>query len=161
MSVLVPLVTVDGIDSILLTKRSIHLRNHRGEICFPGGKKDETDENSEKTALRETEEEIGIRKEDIEIWSPLKSVVRRQRDFLVTPFVGRIPENALHNLKIQQSEVQSVFSVPLEELCHVAQYTKFLAPKIKYTLPVFESKEFKITTMLQMNICIQLNEFGV
>lgn len=144
MSVLIPLVTVDGRDSVLLTKRSIHLRSHRGEVCFPGGRK-ESGETTTQTALRETFEEIGLAAEDVEVWGHLKSVVRRQRDFVVTPIVGYVhDEKALQKLNVSDDEVQAVFTVPLDELARTAGLTKFKSRKMKYTLPVFDSREFKV-----------------
>ncbi|CAP24203.2 Protein CBR-NDX-3 [Caenorhabditis briggsae] len=144
MSVLIPLVTVDGRDSVLLTKRSIHLRSHRGEVCFPGGRK-ESGETTTETALRETFEEIGLESKDVEIWGHLKSVVRRQADFVVTPIVGYVrDERVLNSLIVNSDEVQSVFSIPIDELAKKAGITKFASSKLKYTLPVFDSEEFKI-----------------
>ncbi|CAL2033528.1 unnamed protein product [Caenorhabditis brenneri] len=144
MSVLIPFVTVNGRDSVLLTKRSIHLRSHRGEVCFPGGRMD-PGESTTDTALRETNEEIGLESKDIEIWGHLKSVVRRQADFVVTPIVGYIPdEEALNKLVVNSDEVQAVFTIPLEELYRTAGLTKFTSKRMKYTLPTFDSTEFKV-----------------
>uniref|UniRef100_A0A1I7TS36 Nudix hydrolase domain-containing protein n=2 Tax=Caenorhabditis tropicalis TaxID=1561998 RepID=A0A1I7TS36_9PELO len=144
MSVLIPLVNVDGRDSVLLTKRSIHLRSHRGEVCFPGGRMDPGETTTE-TALRETQEEIGLESKDIEIWGHLKSVVRRQADFVVTPIVGYIPdERVLDRLIVNSDEVQAVFTIPLDELHKTAGLTKFKSKRMKYTLPTFDSTQFKI-----------------
>lgn len=144
MSVLIPLVCVEGRDSVLLTKRSIHLRSHRGEVCFPGGRK-EPGENTTETALRETHEEIGLNAKDVEIWGHLKSVVRRQADFVVTPIVGYIHDaHVLDTLNVNSDEVQAVFTIPLDELAREAGLTKFQSKKMKYTLPTFDSTEFKV-----------------
>ncbi|EFO91567.1 CRE-NDX-3 protein [Caenorhabditis remanei] len=144
MSVLIPLVTVDGRDSVLLTKRSIHLRSHRGEVCFPGGRK-EPGETTTETALRETFEEIGLDSKNVEIWGHLKSVIRRQADFIVTPIVGHITdESILDRLIVNSDEVQSVFTIPIDELARNASLTKFNSKKMKYTLPTFDSTDFKV-----------------
>ncbi|KAF1765963.1 hypothetical protein GCK72_005917 [Caenorhabditis remanei] len=144
MSVLIPLVTVDGRDSVLLTKRSIHLRSHRGEVCFPGGRK-EPGETTTETALRETFEEIGLDSKNVEIWGNLKSVIRRQADFIVTPIVGHITdESILDRLIVKSDEVQSVFTIPIDELARNASLTKFNSKKMKYTLPTFDSTDFKV-----------------
>ncbi|CCD73693.1 Nudix hydrolase 3 [Caenorhabditis elegans] len=144
MSVLIPLVTVDGRDSVLLTKRSIHLRSHRGEVCFPGGRMDPGETTTE-TALRETFEEIGVNAESVEIWGHLKSVIRRQADFNVTPIVGYISdERVLENLVVNSDEVQAVFTIPIDELIKKAGLTKFQSKRMKYTLPSFDSTEFKV-----------------
>ncbi|CAI2331864.1 unnamed protein product [Caenorhabditis sp. 36 PRJEB53466] len=144
MAVLIPLVTVDGRDSVLLTKRSIHLRSHRGEVCFPGGRK-EPGETTTETALRETMEEIGLRAEDVEVWGLLKSVVRRQADFVITPIVGYVrDEKVLETLKVSDDEVQAVFTIPIDELGRTAGLTKFHSKRMRYTLPCFDSTEFKV-----------------
>ena len=59
-AVLVPLVERAGALSVLLTRRTDHLHDHPGQIAFPGGRSEETDESAIMTALRETEEEIGL-----------------------------------------------------------------------------------------------------
>ena len=61
--------------SIVLTRRSQSVRTHRGEIAFPGGKPELEDKSSVDTALRETEEEIGISRSDIDIWGGLPAVM--------------------------------------------------------------------------------------
>uniref|UniRef100_A0A8R1DIS7 Nudix hydrolase domain-containing protein n=1 Tax=Caenorhabditis japonica TaxID=281687 RepID=A0A8R1DIS7_CAEJA len=144
MSVLIPLVTVDQKPSVLLTKRSIHLRSHRGEVCFPGGRK-EPGESTTETALRETFEEIGLTAEDVDIWGSMKSIIRRQADFHVTPIVGHVKdERVLETLKVSDDEVQSVFTIPIEELCKTAGLTKFKSKNISYTLPLYDCTDFKV-----------------
>ncbi|CAB3404375.1 unnamed protein product [Caenorhabditis bovis] len=144
MSVLVPLVVVNGRESVLLTKRSIHLRSHRGEVCFPGGRRD-LGETPVETALRETREEIGIPEDAIDIWGPMKGVFRRQMDQSVTPYVGFIKDSqTLLNLNVNEDEVQAVFTVPLDEIRKNAAFTLFKTPKMKYTLPLFDTKEFTV-----------------
>ncbi|EGT53654.1 hypothetical protein CAEBREN_11549 [Caenorhabditis brenneri] len=106
-------------------------------------------ESTTDTALRETNEEIGLKAKDIEIWGHLKSVVRRQADFVVTPIVGYIPdEEALDKLVVNSDEVQAVFTIPLEELYRTAGLTKFTSKRMKYTLPTFDSTEFKVLRSL-------------
>ncbi|CAM9787187.1 unnamed protein product, partial [Discosporangium mesarthrocarpum] len=91
-SVMVPLCNVDGVASILFTKRSNSLRLHRNEICFPGGKVDiGVDQHIVQTALREMGEEIGINAPSVDVlgvlrcdWSEVASLV----GVAVTPVVG-------------------------------------------------------------------------
>merc|ERR1719480_657841 len=67
-AVLVPLVDVAGSPHLLYTRRSLGMSSHSGQVSFPGGKKDEEDEDIIKTALRETEEELGIAMSQIDVW---------------------------------------------------------------------------------------------
>ena len=66
-SVLIPILTFKKDLEILLTKRSNNLKNHPGQIAFPGGKKDKSDSSSIETALRETQEEVGLNPKNVEI----------------------------------------------------------------------------------------------
>ncbi|CAD6194406.1 unnamed protein product [Caenorhabditis auriculariae] len=144
MAVLLPLVEVKGRPSILLTKRSVHLRSHRGEVCFPGGR-GEAGETPEQTALRETTEEIGLSEDNVEVWGLLRGVVTQQLDSSVTPMVGWIrEETALSNLTVNADEVQAVFSIPLDEIVRNVRCTRFINPKLKYCLPVFPTTEFTV-----------------
>jgi len=70
-AVLLPLVDLDGQLGLVFTKRSKTLRSHRGEVSFPGGKHDEADTNLVETACRETCEELGVARDNIEIWTEM------------------------------------------------------------------------------------------
>ena len=75
--------------SLLFTARSSALRTHAGEISFPGGKFDtKLDKNAEDTALRETEEELGIPRGSFEIWAQLPSLQGRDGKSAVTPVIA-------------------------------------------------------------------------
>jgi 8-oxo-dGTP pyrophosphatase MutT (NUDIX family) len=89
-AVLVPLFTKDGSCHILFTKRSDKVRYHKGEISFPGGNHDDTDEDLLATALREAHEEIGLRPQDVSLLGALDEMTT-MTDFIVSPFVGLIP----------------------------------------------------------------------
>ena len=109
-SVLIPLLESEGELFVLLTQRSEKLRSHAGQVSFPGGKQDTKDENSLETALRETFEEIGLNKKNIEIIGTLDQILSLHY-YLVTPFVGLIPENFVSIPNAD--EIESVFKVPL------------------------------------------------
>lgn len=109
-SVLVPIVErADGL-TILLTKRTDHLHDHAGQISFPGGRWEEKDGNRVETALRETEEEIGLHRQHIETIGHLDRYITRT-GFDVTPVVGLV--SPPFTLEPDSFEVAEVFEVPL------------------------------------------------
>ncbi|MDE0538234.1 MAG: CoA pyrophosphatase [Rhodospirillales bacterium] len=112
-AVLVPLVNHGGGLTVLLTKRTEHLNNHAGQISFPGGRVDDEDDGPEHTALRETEEEVGIDRNRIEIVSHLDDYVVGT-GFLVRPVVGFIEPPI--DVDKHDHEVDEVFEAPLEFL---------------------------------------------
>lgn len=114
-AVLVPLVDrAEGI-TIIFTQRTDHLSSHAGQISFPGGGREAIDASPEDTALRETEEEIGLSRERVEVLGRLDTYVTRT-GFRVTPVVGvvRLPAE----LQPDPSEVAEVFEVPLSFILH-------------------------------------------
>jgi 8-oxo-dGTP pyrophosphatase MutT (NUDIX family) len=109
-AVLLPLVERDTELYLILTQRTEHLHNHAGQICFPGGRVDAGDETPIATALRETEEEIGLSKELIEVVGYLDNYATAT-GFLISTVVGFVkPE---FDLKLDSFEVADVFEVPL------------------------------------------------
>ncbi|KFH63265.1 hypothetical protein, variant [Podila verticillata NRRL 6337] len=124
-AVLMPLCTVKGVPSVLFTIRASHMRNHRGEVSFPGGKRDPTDVSTLATALRETEEEISIPSSDIEILGSYSAMPNKGCTMRVHPYVGIIhtPFDNFDDIagldsifQVNQDEVSKVFAVPIEDL---------------------------------------------
>jgi 8-oxo-dGTP pyrophosphatase MutT (NUDIX family) len=110
-AVLVPLVKREQGLTVLLTLRTPHLANHAGQISFPGGRVDAVDASAEATALRETEEEIGLLRERIRVLGRLPTYYIPS-GFKVTPVVGWVePPFAL---QLDAYEVAHSFEVPLE-----------------------------------------------
>lgn len=109
-AVLVPLINrPDGL-SVLLTRRTDHLNDHAGQISFPGGKVDAQDTSPEETALRETEEEIGLQRGQVQLLGRLPDYFI-PTGFRVTPVVGWIdPPLAL---TLDPIEVADAFEAPL------------------------------------------------
>lgn len=103
----------DGEYCILLNKRSEHVEHHKGEISLPGGARDEEDKDSLETALRETEEEMGIRRADITVLGELDEVATRSR-FKMQVFVGTIPYP--YDFRPSAAEIAEVLEVPLSAL---------------------------------------------
>jgi len=98
---------------VLLNKRSLLVEHHKGEISFPGGVMDHADKSILDTALREAEEEMGIKPADVEIVSQLSSVITRT-NFLITPFVGIIPES--YPFVINKEEIDQILEIPLANM---------------------------------------------
>ena len=109
-AVLVPLVErKDGLTA-LLTQRTNHLAHHPGQVSFPGGHVDPGDESPEATALRETEEEIGLHRRHIDVLGRLDQY-RVRTGFSVTPVVDLVMPP--FDIKPDDFEVAEVFEVPL------------------------------------------------
>ena len=128
--VLVPLIRSSSGYSLILTRRSENLASHGGQIAFPGGSV-EPDELLHEAAIREAEEEVGIRPRDVELIGRLDDLVTHS-GFLVAPFVGVIHEPVEY--VIQETEVVEVFEVPIEALLDVRN------PEIRYV--PFRRKEY-------------------
>jgi 8-oxo-dGTP pyrophosphatase MutT (NUDIX family) len=111
--VLIPLYVRDGSLWVLLTRRTETVEHHRGQISFPGGAAEDGDESLLATAVRETEEELGIAGRDVRVLgalSPLATVT----DFYVEPFVGAIPYP--YPLKPADAEIAELVDVPVPSL---------------------------------------------
>jgi 8-oxo-dGTP pyrophosphatase MutT (NUDIX family) len=120
-AVLVPIVShPDGL-TVLFTQRTTHLKAHSGQISFPGGRAEHSDPTVEFTALRETQEEIGLPVERIEILARLPEYLTRT-GFRVTPVVGLLTPPL--QLAPDDREVAEVFEVPLEFLLDGKNYRK-------------------------------------
>jgi 8-oxo-dGTP pyrophosphatase MutT (NUDIX family) len=116
-AVLIPLFRQDGIWRVLFTRRSQNVQDHKGQVSFPGGAFEWLDENLEATALRETEEEIGIPAERITVlgrMEPFSSI----SNYLITPVVGLLEYP--FDVRIAVEEVDKVFSIELEWLANAA-----------------------------------------
>ena len=109
-AVLLPLFVRDGALRVLLTRRTDTVEHHRGQISFPGGVEEEDDDSPWATAMRETEEELGIAPGDVRLLGALTPLVT-VTDFFVEPFAGAIPYP--HVLKPAAAEIAEVIDVPI------------------------------------------------
>lgn len=112
-AVLVPLFQKDGDCHLLFTKRSEEVKYHKGEISFPGGVVDEEDRELIHTALREADEEIGLKESDVQIIGVLDDIVTIT-EFIVTPIVGLF--SYPYPFKISEVEIAELIEVPLASL---------------------------------------------
>jgi 8-oxo-dGTP pyrophosphatase MutT (NUDIX family) len=119
-SVLIPVLTFKEDLEILLTKRSVNLRDHPGQIAFPGGKKEQCDNNPMETALREAEEEIGLKTSDVEVISSLPTH-KTATGFTIKPYIGLVREPFKKTL--QRGEVDEVFTVPFDHILDEKNFT--------------------------------------
>ncbi|PKO86844.1 MAG: CoA pyrophosphatase [Betaproteobacteria bacterium HGW-Betaproteobacteria-12] len=118
-AVLFPIVLRPERQMVLLTQRTAHLRDHAGQISFPGGRVEAEDLSPVHTALRETEEEIGLAREHIEILGFLPEY-RTGTGFRVTPVVALVAPP--FDLRPDPFEVAEVFEVPLAFLLDPANH---------------------------------------
>jgi len=133
-AILIPLCRQNGIPCLLFTKRANTLKSHRGEVCFPGGRRDKN-ESFEETAFREAEEEIGlIRSDSMQVWGYTPGIPDRTLKYLVKGVICDIGDLSDFEFRLNASEVESVFAVSVEELVSASRTTKFRSSK----LPAFE-----------------------
>ena len=111
-AVLIALFVREDIVHVVLTKRTENVRTHQGQVSFPGGSFEAGDRTLEATALREAQEEVGLRPEDVRILGVLDDLPTFVSGFLVRPFVAEVPHpyEFVHDV----TEVDHVFSPPLD-----------------------------------------------
>ena len=140
-AVLVPLIDRSEGMSVLLTQRTPHLSAHAGQISFPGGRIEESDADATEAALRETEEEIGLTRDNVTVIGRLDTYVTGT-GFEITPIVGivKVP----FPLAIDAFEVSEVFEVPLSFVLDTSNHRRMTRDfekrtRIFYVLP-FENR---------------------
>ncbi len=122
-AVLIPLAFSGGEWHLLFTRRTDRVQSHKGQVSFPGGACDNGETTPEQTALRETEEEIGVRREDVTVLGRLSQLITIT-SYRVTPVVGVIPFP--YAFKVAGVEVARVFTIPLLWLSDRNNYWEFL-----------------------------------
>lgn len=118
-AVLIPVLWRDGAARVLLTKRASHLSQHPGQIAFPGGKIDPTDDSATAAALREADEEIGLPQTDVEVFGTLP-VHETVTGYCITPVLGWV--EARFDPVLEPGEVAEVFDVPLTHVTNSANF---------------------------------------
>jgi 8-oxo-dGTP pyrophosphatase MutT (NUDIX family) len=112
-AVLVPIQQKQDGDHLVLTQRAELLNSHGGQIAFPGGRIEPCDSGPLAAALRESEEEIGLKPADVRVLGELDQVTAAS-DYLIIPFVGVVPHP--YDFRLNEAEATAVFSVPISAL---------------------------------------------
>lgn len=119
-AVLIPIQERQDDDYLVLTKRADHLRTHKGQIAFPGGRVDVADADVIGTALREAQEEIGVDPACVKILGRLDEFTAGY-GLIVTPVVGLIPAEC--QFQLDPAETVAVASVSIRALMEPANFT--------------------------------------
>ena len=143
-AVLVPLLTMHGSHHILFIRRSQQVEHHKGEISFPGGGCEKDDGSFEKTALRETLEEVGIQPQDVVVLGMMDDMETVSTRYRVTPVVGVIPYP--YSFRIGADEVDEIIIIPLFSLLDEENGRKesIVRQGKTYTGPVYHYKGYVI-----------------
>lgn len=120
-AVLLPIIDQEPDLTMLLTRRTEHLSSHAGQISLPGGRREEGDATPVATALRETQEEVGIRPGEVSILGAMDTYETRT-GFVITPIIGLVVPH--FTLQPDTNEVEEVFEVPLNFLLDPANHEK-------------------------------------
>lgn len=120
-AVLIPVIDRPGGLTVLLTQRTAHLRDHPGQVSFPGGRCEPGDATPHATALRECREEVGIEPAQVEVLATLPEYFT-STGFRITPVLGLVAPPL--NLRLDDFEVAEVFEPPLSFLLDPANYRR-------------------------------------
>ena len=127
-AVLLPLFNAGGRWNLLFTERTQDVADHKGQVAFPGGRADAADASRVETALREAEEEIGLRRGDVAVLGTLDELLTVTQ-YRVTPVLGVFPWP--YEFEANPIEIDSVFHAPLNWLADPANL------EIQYREPPF------------------------
>jgi 8-oxo-dGTP pyrophosphatase MutT (NUDIX family) len=133
-AVLMPIFSENQELKFILTKRTESLKRHRGEISFPGGRKDQRDKSLEETALRETDEEIGVPPGKIKILGRLDDLFTITR-YIITPFIGIIAKPV--ECRSNSREVAELLYVPLDLFLQKEKFAEKNIPQDGANFPVY------------------------
>ena len=120
-AVLMPLIQRENGLHMIFTQRALHLKHHPGQVSFPGGRYELSDDSLASTALRETQEEIGIEQDNIQLVGSLPSLTTNS-GYHVTPFIGFV--NSTEQVIIDRSEVKVCFEVPFSYVLDSNNFSK-------------------------------------
>ena len=136
-SVLMLLFPYHGKLNTCLIRRPPAMRHHGGQIAFPGGRYEISDQNLAQTAMRESFEEIGTDAEKLEILGSLTPLYVQVSNFTINPFVGW--SESVPDFKIDAREVEELFILPVEEILH---HSKYQVQKVSTIHGIFDAPGF-------------------
>lgn len=153
-AVLVPIVERDDGLTVLLTQRATHLKNHAGQISFPGGRIEAGDAGPWEAALRETEEEIGLTRDRVSLAGYLADTFVIT-GYVVTPVVGFVRPG--FELRLDTTEVEEAFEVPLSFVLdpanHVPRERRFASHTFRgYDIPYGNHNIWGATAVMLMSL---------
>lgn len=159
-AVLVPIINRKEGPTVLLTRRTPHLSSHAGQISFPGGRREPSDPSPEATALRETEEEVGIADSHIEIVGKL-DIYTTVTNYAVTPVVGIVEPG--FEPRPDPYEVAEVFETPLSFLMEPRNHHRHTGwfngvPRKWWAMPYGDYYIWGATAGMLMNLHARLSE---
>jgi 8-oxo-dGTP pyrophosphatase MutT (NUDIX family) len=134
-AVLVPLYADAGDLTAVFTKRREDMKRHAGEISFPGGRQDFPDEDLRVTALRETEEEIGLPREEVELVGALPPTGTFVTGYRIHPFVGVIRPG--HEWTPQPNEVEEVIELSLRDMVEGFESKRLVGKGVPIKTPTY------------------------
>lgn len=139
-AVIVPIFKFQGQWHVLFTKRSSHVTHHKGQICFPGGVKEDHDQLLWHTALRETHEEIGISPQKINKLHELDHHITPTK-FKIKPFIVTL--NDINELNPNPEEIDRIIIVPLNHLQNSSniRFEERIFFNQKFNVPFFHYQE--------------------
>jgi 8-oxo-dGTP pyrophosphatase MutT (NUDIX family) len=133
-AVLIPLAWFDDEWHLLYTRRTDTVDTHKGQVSFPGGACDPGEDTPEQTALREADEEVGIRPQDVQVLGRVAPLITIT-SFRVTPVVGVVKWP--YAFRVEGAEVARVFTMPLAWLANKRNRWEFKLPGQPYGLIVY------------------------
>jgi len=153
-AVLVPILATESGLRVLLTTRAAHLRDHSGQVAFPGGKIDPGDPSPAHTALREAQEEIGLFPDDVRPLGYLDPYLSAT-GFLVTPLVGLVEPGS--PFAPNPDEVAEIFEVPLDHLMDPSRHLVRMRSwqgrmRLYYAIPFGERLIWGVTAGIVHNL---------
>lgn len=158
------LVLLSSDAQLLLTRRTETVDTHKGQIAFPGGRKDTDDAHAVATALRETKEEVGVPPSEIEVVGEMPLFHIPASGYQVVPVVGLLkPKRETVVLKPQLSETAEIFWVPLQFFLDEADYKVELREYQgrSYPVHVYQWRSYRIwgaTAFMIKNFCDRLKQ---
>jgi 8-oxo-dGTP pyrophosphatase MutT (NUDIX family) len=140
-AVLLPLLWHEQEWHLLYTRRTNQVESHKGQVSFPGGACDEGEQTSDSTALREAQEELGIRPQDVRVLGRLANLLTIS-SYRVTPVVGVIPWPYVFH--VESAEVARVFTVPLQWLANPSNRWEMRIPGTKRRVYFFHPHDSEL-----------------